>query len=1067
VSPGESGASIDELLDRAVRAINEGDRATATNLASRVLSVDRNNPEAEDLLTAPARYGEIRRLTIMFADLVDSTALSTRLEPETYRTLVGRYRDEVRRVVDRYEGHISSIKGDGLLVVFGHPKARENDLRRAVAAGLDITRAVAQLSKQAERKFAVAINVRIGIHRGLVYLDTDQDDVYGFAANLASRLCGVAEPGTVAVSDAVAPLVRDSFELDVRPPVPVKGVEGLLSHHQVLGERSDATPPRSSPLIGRDRERSWLQQSWRQACDGVLSSPGVVFRGEPGIGKTRLATEAAELVRSSGAPAIELFGSPLHTDTGLHPARRLVERRCGITRLTGSAERLRLLEAELCSCGMDPVSAIPLLAPVLGIGPEHGYQPAALVGRALYELIGATVQQYVLACIGDQAGLVVAEDVHWFDPSTLELLNSLLATADGRLLVVLTGRDGDWLRIDWPVTRFDVAPLTDEQSDALISALHPSMTDDAQRAAIRRRCDGVPFYIEHVIGELDSVGAEPGVPEALYEPLLAGLHHSHPDVVPVVEAAAVIGRAGDLPLLRWVVGRDAENVDDVVTELVRARVLERRDSDGWRFRHELLREVAVELAPPSHRRHLHARAARALVDAASAVEPDWRVVAEHYEQARQCDDAVGAYQKASENARRRGAIEEALACLTNALDQLTGCAEGADRDRREIAIRLERGVLAAATQGSVGPADFERCLALASIGNYKDELFTTLMALIGYYLPRAQLRRAHQLLDSLSDRLTKDRPWSYPAIASSLGTIIWLEGDNRVAREHLLRALADRSAADPRALKWIVDPISSAHIFLSLTFMVCGDLDGANAELAESVRRCEHLEFPQNAHNRAHTYFMEIWVRLESGQISEAATLVAELRKQSEQSGLDLWRLVGAAQHATAKALAALGAGADAATLTAGAGKIAQIVDGSRLLNLNSYLTFHDAVIGRLLVAAGQPEKARERLELALRHAEETGMCFQDAELMRVRAHTLADPQERRHALAAALELARRQGAILFELRCLLDSFDLLGNGDRTELADAVHRFDGDDRWPEVGRARRILSDPPSPTGQR
>ena len=237
MSPGESGASIDELLDRAVRAINEGDRATATTLAGQVLSVDQGNPEAEDLLTAPARYGEIRRLTIMFADLVDSTALSTRLEPETYRTLVGRYRDEVRRVIDRYEGHISSIKGDGLLVVFGHPKAHENDVRRAIAAGLDITRAVAQLSEQAERKFGVAINVRVGIHRGLVYLDTDQDDVYGFAANLSARLCGVAEPGTVAVSDAVAPLVGDSFELDTRPPVPVKGVDGLISHHQVLAER--------------------------------------------------------------------------------------------------------------------------------------------------------------------------------------------------------------------------------------------------------------------------------------------------------------------------------------------------------------------------------------------------------------------------------------------------------------------------------------------------------------------------------------------------------------------------------------------------------------------------------------------------------------------------------------------------------------------------------------------------------------------------------------------------------------------------------------------------------------
>ena len=264
MSPDERGASIDELLDRAVRAINQGDRATATTLAGQVLAVDRGNPEAEDLLTAPARYGAIRRLTIMFADLVDPVgpkALSTRLEPETYHTLVGRYRDEVRRAVDRYEGHLSSIKGDGLLAVFGHPKAHENDLRRAVAAGLDITRAVAQLSEQSERKFGVTIDVRVGIHRGLVYLDTNQDDVYGFAANLTARLCGLAEPGTVAVSDAVAPLVGHLFELSTRLPAPVQGVDGLISRHRVLGERPEAPPLRSPPLIGRDHERGWLQQS--------------------------------------------------------------------------------------------------------------------------------------------------------------------------------------------------------------------------------------------------------------------------------------------------------------------------------------------------------------------------------------------------------------------------------------------------------------------------------------------------------------------------------------------------------------------------------------------------------------------------------------------------------------------------------------------------------------------------------------------------------------------------------------------------------------------------------------
>ncbi len=203
---------------------------------------------------------------------------------------------------------------------------------------------------------------------------------------------------------------------------------------------------------------------------------------------------------------------------------------------------------------------------------------------------------------------------------------------------------------------------------------------------------------------------------------------------------------------------------------------------------------------------------------------------------------------------------------------------------------------------------------------------------------------------------------------------------------------------------------------------------------------------------------MEIWVCLEAGQIEEAATLVARLRQLSEQSGLDLWQLVGRTQHATVKALAALAAGIDGATLTTLAEKMALRVDGSRLIHLNSYLTFHDAVIGRLLIAAGQPEKAGERLEWALRHAGETGMHVHDAELMRVRAHTFAEPQERRDALAAALEFARHQGATLFELRCLLDSYDLLDDGDRSELADAVRRFPGDARWPEFVRAEKILS---------
>jgi hypothetical protein len=258
---------------------------------------------------------------------------------------------------------------------------------------------------------------------------------------------------------------------------------------------------------------------------------------------------------------------------------------------------------------------------------------------------------------------------------------------------------------------------------------------------------------------------------------------------------------------------------------------------------------------------------------------------------------------------------------------------------------------------------------------------------------------------------------------------------------------------------WIADdPIAASHIFLALTHTVCGDLDCARAELADSAQRCDGLGFPQNAYNRAHMNFAAIWICLEAGQVEEAATLVTELRRLSEQSRLDLWRAVGATQHATVKGLAALSAGADAPTLIAKAEKIAAWVDGSRLMHLNVYLTFHDAVIGRLLIAGGQPEKARERLEMALRHAEETGMHFHDAELMRVRAHTLTEVEARRATLGAALGFARHQGATLFELRCLLDAFDLLGDGDRSELADVVSRFPGDARWPERARAERILS---------
>jgi class 3 adenylate cyclase len=1045
-------ASIDELLDRAVAAINRGDRVAASALADQVLAVDGGNAEAEDLLTAPGDAGEIRRLTILFADLVDSTVLSTRVEPETYRMLVGRYRERVVQVVDRFGGHVGSAKGDGLLAVFGHPTAHEDDVRRAVLAGLEITREVARLSAQAKRRFGIEITVRVGVHRGLVYLDTAQDDVYGFAANLAARVSGLAPPGTVVVSDAVAPLIRNAFELRTLKPTAVKGVDELIAHHLVMGERAEPAKIARGPLVGRDRELGRLEKSWARAQAGTLTTPGVVFRGEPGIGKSRLAAAATELVEDSGAVVLDLIGSPFHTDAGLHPVRTLLERRCGISRLTDPPQRLALLGAEVAARGLDPEILVPLLAPVLGIGAEHGYEAVPAEGRKLYELIGEAIRTYLLACFDSGAGLLVAEDVHWFDSSTMEVLGSLLGAGLGRLLVVATGRPGGWLPDAWPVKLVDLKPLTDEQADALVTALNPAVTVE-ELATVRDRCDGVPFYIEQVVAGLGEQPTDaPGVPEGLYEPLFARLRATA-NVVPVLEAAATIGRQTDRGLLGAVVDLSEADIDDVIDELEDALVLEPWGTDGWRFRHELLREVAAELAPPSVRRSLHAKVADALVGGVGG-DPDWRLVAAHYEQAERFDEAASAYRQASTDARLRGALAEARAYLTQAVTQLDNAATNTDRNRREIAARLERGFLTLAAEGyqsRAAAADFERCLQLGGTDLRDDELVATLVAVVMYYFARADLRRAAQVLESLRAGLKQGRQWFGPAIEALFGVLAWLRGDFDAAATHLEQGTPGQAAADQQHIDalWFLpdDPIALAYIHLALTCWVRGDLTGAEAELAHAARRTEQLSFPQGPYSLAYTRFVEIAMRAEAGQLDRATVLAANLIQQGERHGFDNWRLAGANWQAFV----------EPGVLSAHIATMTTLLDTLRTVGLNVYIPLYDAILARVLIEAAQPEQARHRLDTGLQLAEDTGMHFYDAELLRLRAHTHTDPDVRQADIGAALELAHRQGATLFELRSALDDFELRGQPAHAALVDVVSRIPTNSAWPELARAQAAL----------
>ena len=305
---------------------------------------------------------------------------------------------------------------------------------------------------------------------------------------------------------------------------------------------------------------------------------------------------------------LELAGSPFHTDAGLHPVRTLLERRCGIDRSTDQAERLRLLEAEVAARWLDPVTVVPLLAPVLGIGAEAGYEPVAAEGRKLYELIAQAVQTYLLACVGGGAGLVVAEDVHWFDPSTMRGARR----AAGRGRGSAAGGDhrtARWLAAD-RLAGQGVRPGAVDRRANRRADHRAESGPDAPR--IGRWWPAAATGCRSTSSRSWPDSVRPGCPRRCMSRCSPGCAPA-PNVVPVVEAAAVIGRQMDRGLLCSVVDLSDDEVDDVIDELEDALVLEPWGTDGWRFRHELLREVAAELAPPSVRRGLHAKVADALI----------------------------------------------------------------------------------------------------------------------------------------------------------------------------------------------------------------------------------------------------------------------------------------------------------------------------------------------------------------------------------------------------------------------------------------------------------------------
>ena len=555
-----------------------------------------------------------------------------------------------------------------------------------------------------------------------------------------------------------------------------------------------------------------------------------------------------------------------------------------------------------------------MLAALIGLDPSAGYEPDESDARQLRERITQTTIDLLGSFVSSSGTVLLAEDVHWFDDESRDLLATLIRDQSPSVLILLTSRNrADAPRGDRSVV-LEPRPLDQPGRLTMLrhvagGALEPDVLLD-----LARRSDGVPLYLEelgrsalHPATDAPMPGNPGGseVPDMLYEALVARLQVDVNGIA-LAAAAATIGREADHDLLVRVGGLGVDALEAALDALVQALVLEPLDDESrrYRFRHELLRAVAYDLQPPSRQRDLHGRVADALVDAPDADTVDWAIVATHYELAGRPMDAVNAYDDASAVARRRGALIEARALLGRAIEVAAQAQADAER---EVDLRLRRGFLSVSLEGNTSAQaaeDYERCLELAVDAGPNEALLATLNALWTYYCAKGELDRAGELLELISQHVGPEGAAARFLTTVGKTVVAMYRGDNRTALQLGEQALASEGAFDLAAARsewWFMplDPVGSCHTYLGMTKLLQGDAAGALEHQRASLRAVADLPFPTGAFSRAGYDALAVWVLCELGELSGAAALLDEVEEARRPARL---RPVDHRRHVAARA---------------------------------------------------------------------------------------------------------------------------------------------------------------------
>lgn len=1047
------------------RRILKALRSDSDQLIASVEAAD-GGSEAPD---RPA-LAERRQLTVLFCDLVGSTELSVRLDPEEYRETMGAYQDMCAGVITRYGGYVAKFMGDGVLAYFGWPRGYENDAERALNAGLGLASAVGTISAPGLQNGS--FKVRVGVATGPVVVGdivgegaSQEAAVTGETPNLAARLQELAPPNTVVVSPATQALAGGLFEYEPVGEVSLKGIGQPVEPFRVTGERTaesrfEARTAEVLPMVGRDQELALLLERWAQVQGGV--GQGVLLVGEAGIGKSRIVRGLIDSLSGRAYTRIHYQCSPLHAGSALWPAIQQLRFAAGIQPTDSQSAQKQKLRIFLNSSNGSS-DDLALVAELIGIQesedlPFLELPPQIRRSRTLEMLLGLLDKQSQKRPV-----LFVMEDAHWIDPTTLELLELCLdIISETPVMMLMTSRPDNQpeLAAHPHVTRLTLNRLGRSGQQEIVAGLGGGNLPVKSINEILARTDGVPLFVEELTKAVLETG-ETAVPASLHDSLMSRLDRL-PDVKEVAQTAACIGREFDLALLRQIVDSTDAELGAALEKLIAAQLVFRRgaaSSSGYIFKHALVRDAAYESLLKKRRLAIHGRLVKALERQDDAIQ---EVVARHAEAAGLLETAIEHWALAAAQSMKRPAYKESISSYQSAISLCRKQGDGIRWKRRELELQVEVGQALIANLGYQAPATaeaFESALLLAdSIGDPERFVRSIFGLWAARYISNVP---SYELAERMSAATSADADRGAKCVSiRMLALENFHMGHYRKSLDLVEQALEIYHEDEDRelALSYGHDPRAAATNYKAWNLWHLGFPVQAKAAAEQSLTWALELDHP-NTIGLSQCYgvcLTNIWLG-DADRVSKAAEDVVVL---AEEKSLELWKAWGRVYRGWARFQSDQNEGFEdlAAGLEAGAR-----IGAVRLL------PFHYGLAAQMYSKTGQHDEADHFIQKAFSSQEFCNDAPFEAELHRLRAAVTFNRNARvtdavEHDLLHALDVAKCQNALSLELRVSRDlALIWAQGGDRPRaynlLSGVRGRFTEGDNMPELKIADSALAD--------